>query len=157
MVRLKLLLEHDADPYLLGPRGTPLHLAAFRANEAAARLLPNNGVDINYCPHSSGTPLFSAVGSGDVSIVRLMIERGADASFKHKYTGSTPLHQAVNSGKIGVIKYFLEVGCDTTVTNRAGFTPIYHSYYGKAVRLLMQYGGGPTAAEYSPDPIQLPK
>ena len=60
---------------------TPLHVAAASNNREAVAVLLDRGADINAQDWKSWTPLHRAVERGaDSPVVRLLLERGADAS-----------------------------------------------------------------------------
>jgi hypothetical protein len=56
----------------------PLEAAASKGHFDAARLLLDNGADVNHWHPIRGTPLLYAVESGDLKTVELLLSRGAD-------------------------------------------------------------------------------
>lgn len=70
---------------------TPLHIAASYEQEAAARILLDNGALVN-CRNglSLATPLHLACENNDIKTVSLLLERGADPEMVDK-RGDTPL------------------------------------------------------------------
>jgi len=92
---------------------TALHLAA---NAEIAAMLIDAGADINarnrhkaYGPGNS--PLSAATYQQRLDVVRLLIERGANAS-QGDNAGFTPLHLAVASGYLEIAKVLLDAGAD---------------------------------------------
>ena len=72
---------------------TSLHQELLEAIAASkiekAKRLIRTGIDLNV-PCDQGTPvLFAAILSGDVSLVRLMLEHGADPNFVAEEPGAT--------------------------------------------------------------------
>ncbi len=91
------LPAHDA----WSPDGfTPLHIAAFSHNAAAARALLEAGADPNVLARASFarvTPLGTAAFSGAVDVARVLLEHGADPSLAEA-AGGTPLDVARENG-----------------------------------------------------------
>ena len=57
-------------------------------------------MDVNQKAPSGNTPLHAAVNTGNVSMVKLLIDVGAKVSdWNAECEGATPLHLAVMSGK----------------------------------------------------------
>jgi hypothetical protein len=76
--KIQELLSKGADPNKKNRynKDTPLHLAAFYSQLEAAKLLIENGADVNV--KGGCTPLHIAVANGDSAMVRLLLEKGAD-------------------------------------------------------------------------------
>jgi len=78
----RLLLDRGADVDALstGPiaRVPPLGTAVFVRSPQLARLLLDAGADVNRQGAGGFTALHSAAQSGDVELVKLLLERGAD-------------------------------------------------------------------------------
>eukprot|EP00656_Telonema_subtile_P049526 TRINITY_DN6179_c0_g2_i1.p1 TRINITY_DN6179_c0_g2~~TRINITY_DN6179_c0_g2_i1.p1 ORF type:complete len:331 (-),score=59.82 TRINITY_DN6179_c0_g2_i1:974-1966(-) len=73
-------------------RGTPLQVCAAVAGSAeACRLLIDNGADINFCLPENGRagapPLFHAIKTGDICLVKTFLEQGADRSIRFNLLG----------------------------------------------------------------------
>jgi ankyrin repeat protein len=98
-----VLGERDAlpAPDSLSPDGfTPLHLAAFAHNAAAARTLLAEGADPNAVARSSFarvTPLGTCAFSGATEVARVLLEHGADPSIAED-DRTTPLDVARENG-----------------------------------------------------------
>ena len=78
-VKIQALLSKGADPNKRNSynKQTPLHLAAFYSQLEAAKLLIENGADVNTDSRKC-TPLHIAVANGDSAMARLLLEKGAD-------------------------------------------------------------------------------
>ena len=75
---VQFLLGQGADPDVLSiTRKTLLHDAASSNNSDLARLLLDEGADINYAGNGS-PPLLVAVWHGYLDVARLLLQRGAD-------------------------------------------------------------------------------
>jgi ankyrin repeat protein len=82
----RLLIDRGADVDALstGPiaRVPPLGTAAFVHSPPLARLLLDAGADVNRQGAGGFTALHSAAQSGDVELVKLLLERGADRGLR---------------------------------------------------------------------------
>ena len=56
-------------------------------------------------------PLFNAISSGNIEIVKLLIDHGANVNYVTK-TNETPLSRAVSEGNVEIVKLLLELGID---------------------------------------------
>jgi uncharacterized protein len=70
--------------------------------------LLTSGEDVNQCDDQGWTPLNFASGKGNLVIVKLLIERGADP-FKVGRDRRTPYMIALAAGREDVVKYLREV------------------------------------------------
>ncbi|MGO9116839.1 MAG: ankyrin repeat domain-containing protein [Desulfomonilaceae bacterium] len=81
---VKLLTSHGADVNYRNHNGlTPLHDAAFASLKAAqeiGRILLDQGADVNAFDSLGRTPLMCAVDKRNVDLVKILLERGADAT-----------------------------------------------------------------------------
>ena len=67
------------------------------------------------------TALMYATHRGDIDIVRLLLERGADPN-KQTKDGWTPLMYATEKGNIDIVRLLLENGADPTKRTKDGWT-----------------------------------
>jgi len=71
--------------------GTPLQLCAARGGMEGALLLIEAGADVNYSlpdhGHKGATPLLLAIKSGDIMMVKMFLEQGADRGIKADMMG----------------------------------------------------------------------
>jgi ankyrin repeat protein len=109
---LPVLVDHGAnvgaDPY----RGTPLLWGAYCGRLEAVRWLLDHGADVNQRAtfggpgHGQGvTALHLASQNGDLAMVKLLVERGADAGIADELYRSTPLGWADHFGRREVREY----------------------------------------------------
>jgi ankyrin repeat protein len=84
---------------------TALHYAAFFDGPETARLLVENGADVNaYADNELGVhPLNSAVAAGQGETVELLLEAGADPNAPTR-SGHTPLDAALANGDEEIAK-----------------------------------------------------
>lgn len=89
---------------------TPLHYAAMRGNEFAAReLLGHKDIDIEASDMQSMTVLHMAATHNQVEITKLLIEAGAPLRCQDD-EDLTPLHCCCSEGNIDIVKLLFEAG-----------------------------------------------
>lgn len=99
---------------LSGDGWTPLHLAAFFAEEGVAAELLGRGADVHArsTNATANTPLHAALaGRADAAVVRRLVEAGADVNARGG-GGWTPLHLAASRGSVALVDYLLSRGAD---------------------------------------------
>jgi len=106
------------DPGSAGGRShdgwTPLHLAAFFGQHAAATALVDAGADLAAVSQNGleNQPLHAALaGAGDSAIVTMLVERGADVNAT-SHGGWRPLHLAASRGAAAFVELLLAHGAD---------------------------------------------
>ena len=119
---IELLLTHpriDVDPRNQHDE-TPLMLAALKGLAELAERLIEHESDLN---KPGWTPLHYAATSGQVAIIRLLLEHHAyiDAGSPN---GSTPLMMAAMYGTPAAVKVLLEAGADPLQKNDLGLTAL---------------------------------
>jgi len=125
---VKLLLDSGADPKIVSDEHwTALHGVAAAMNRsrhaselAVARLLLDRGAPIDISADYGGTPLALAARRGDVPMVRLLLQHGANVNAQDEQYGETPLLQAVSSGSLETVKLLVSHGADVTARNGRG-------------------------------------
>ena len=97
---VQLLRDLNADPNSESDYGmTPFMTAAERGNASMIHILYDAGGDPNYQEMSAGyTAMTHAVFSGEIDIVKLLIELGADIEIKD-YSGMTARMHALQTGE----------------------------------------------------------
>lgn len=91
------------------------------------------------------SPLMQAAAIGKISVVKILIKRGADLNFQNK-NGDSPLMSAVSH--TGILKLLLEKGANPNQANSEGVTPLmavvqgarYDKTKGEKVNILLQKG-----------------
>ncbi|KMU77168.1 Pfs [Coccidioides immitis RMSCC 3703] len=99
--------EHMKDSY----GRTPLFWAASRGHGEVARLLLDNGANVNSKDKNKLTPLHVATTSEHTKLMTLFLDRGAHIEAKGA-SGDTPLARAIENGSKEVIKVLLERGAN---------------------------------------------
>ena len=104
---------------------TPLHLAAFFGQAAAAAQLLDAGAAIDAVSRNSmrNTPLHAATAGGRAAVALLLIERGANVNVQDagRYT---PLHIAAENGLTDVVRALLNRGADPLAVDAEDMTPL---------------------------------
>ncbi|KAF7370098.1 hypothetical protein MSAN_00639800 [Mycena sanguinolenta] len=131
----RLLLDAGASPAATWNQDQcqPLHLAVENKDVAMTTLLLDRGAPIDDeigCDGRSESALQHACWSGDLELVKLLVDRGANLEHEGHY--GTALGFAVHGRKLDVVKFLLEHGADATVDHPlyilfVGRTPLPHS------------------------------
>lgn len=122
---VKMLIKAGAVVNVTGmDQLTPLMAASLEGHEEVARVLINNGANVNTKRgHMRETPLMMASSAGHKDIVRLLIEQGADVNFRGRRAIS-PLFLASNEGHMEIVKLLLEKGADVNAETDNGSTAL---------------------------------
>lgn len=110
---LKTTVEaYPATLQVRGAHGIPLLSHAIQG-EAPARpvfdFLLSKGVDVNARSKNGGTPLMTAVQTGQGELVRILLANGADATLKAP-NGSSALSLAIKRGDASIIQALKDAG-----------------------------------------------
>jgi hypothetical protein len=110
------LRHNGADPHVQGYQKTmPLHSAAYFERLEVVQKLIDYDADIDARDEFGWTPLSWASRGHhfkDGSVLRLLLERGADVNAQANDNGFTPLHRASVNGALEVVRLLLEHGAD---------------------------------------------
>lgn len=104
---------------------TPLHFAAFFAQEGIAVQLLQHGAD----PAAQAKnpmkvlPLHSAAAAHNLAIVRTLLEHGAPPNARQEH-GWTAIHEAAQNGDQSMVELLLKHGADRSAANDDGTTPL---------------------------------
>jgi ankyrin repeat protein len=129
---VKVLLAHQANPN--APLRAPLLARQHNSGDAALG--------------AGATPLMRAAKNGDVALMRVLVDHGADAN-RMTRAGMTPLRFAMGPGRrksaremLDAVTVCLDAGADVNAANDLGETPLHAAVaQGDAlVRLLVQRG-----------------
>ena len=99
-----------------------LHYAAEHEQVGVARLLIENGAQIDVRTRGGRTPLMFAVLRGDSMMVDLLLEHGANLKALGPNT-RTLLHIAVQSGNLKIVQLLIARGVDVNARTTAGSYP----------------------------------
>ncbi|KAA0150830.1 hypothetical protein FNF29_04944 [Cafeteria roenbergensis] len=172
---VRLLLAHGA---VLEAKSaselTALGCAASSGNVEVVRLLLDSGADLEardeagrvasdhrsrfplVAGRSFGTgpldefsPFLFAAASGHPEVLRLLLERGADAKAR-SVGGLTALHLACRYGGVEAVRVLLDSGADFEARDDQNWTPLHEAgEYGKveSIRALLGAGADPLASD----------
>jgi len=153
----RLLLEHGANIHVRNKKDqTPQHLLSTTWSDKTLdddidtiRFFLGHGVDVDAVDNNYSTLLHIASYNGEVEVVQLLLECGANINARNK-EGHTPLHRVLVKLEDGArtsffdtIQLLLDHGADVDALDDAQSTPLHvASKYGsaKATRLLLERG-----------------
>ncbi|RAQ49483.1 ankyrin [Aspergillus flavus] len=102
----------------------PIFWRTQETHEAIARLLVDNGADVNMSGSNGRTPLSLAAERSNDNIIKMLLEKGAAVEAKDN-TGRTPLSWAAESSRNeNSIRILLERGAEIESKDDAGRTPL---------------------------------
>ncbi|GIJ89202.1 hypothetical protein Asppvi_008132 [Aspergillus pseudoviridinutans] len=109
-----LLLEHGCDPEtrdsIFGQ--TALSWAAWKGQEGVVRILLEKQASTDTLDKLEMTPLHYAALNGHATVVRQLLESGADIECRHDDFDCTPLSLAAWTGRQAVVQLLLDKGAD---------------------------------------------
>lgn len=122
----ELLAEDSGQAAAFSDDGfTALHLAVFAEQEEAARVLIEQGADVNARSRGSIArvpPLGTAAFVRSVALARLLLDAGADVDGQGE-GGFTALHGAAQNGDEELVRLLLDRGADPAVSTADGRRP----------------------------------
>ncbi len=122
---LGYLLEAGCDANQKGIDGsTALHAAVAKKHVDCVRTLIANDADPSQRNNVFVSPLMMAVDSGNIDILRAMVEVNKDAKDHKDIEGQTLLHVACKKGLVDIVRLLLDLGCDANVTDINFHTPL---------------------------------
>jgi hypothetical protein len=123
-----LLRHNGANPHVRGDQeSTPLHSAAYFGKLEVVQKLIEYDADINARDEYEWTPLCwssRGVHFKDGSVLRLLLERGANVNARADDDGCTPLHRASRFGALEAVRLLLEHGADVEAVSYHNMTAL---------------------------------
>uniref|UniRef100_A0A2K6FCW1 Ankyrin repeat domain 31 n=1 Tax=Propithecus coquereli TaxID=379532 RepID=A0A2K6FCW1_PROCO len=120
----------------------------FRKRQSFLKATYNQGMKtagINKRNARGESRLHVAARRGNLSVVKALIESGADVNLKDN-AGWTPLHEAAHEGSADIIVELLKAGANVNSENLDGILPLHDavaSNHLKAAEILLQNGANP--------------
>lgn len=111
---------------------TPLEMAAAHGSLSAARVLVRRGapleVFVRYSGYDGVSPLYIAAQAGQIEMMQLLIELGADVRFTRSgLWPDTPLHAAAAAGQVEAVAFLLAQKAAVDTPGYAGRTPLHEA------------------------------
>ena len=137
----KQLKSGKLDPNTLAPNGDPILVIAARekSDKVAAAIATTPNVDLEKEDKAGENALMLASLNGDVGLVKLLIDKGAEVSKK----GWAPLHYAAANGHDDIVKLLLDHSAYVDAGSPNGTTPLMMAARGghvSTVKLLLDNG-----------------
>lgn len=104
---------------------TPIGLAAYFGQRAAAEFLLARGADVNAIGRNEAryTALTGAVAAGHTDVAKLLLDHGAEADYRYE-GGHSPLLEAAAQGNRELVEALLARGADPNARTDDGKTPL---------------------------------
>ena len=121
---------------------TPCVAALAGRHFQLAHFLHCNGSSVSIWGRPGCSPLHSASYVGDLEMIRILLEYGADINAQND-AGATPLHWATTWSRTEVVCVLLEQGADPNISRYDGTTPLHNAVEARSptkVRLLLEHG-----------------
>eukprot|EP00607_Mallomonas_marina_P008821 CAMPEP_0182420944 /NCGR_PEP_ID=MMETSP1167-20130531/6070_1 /TAXON_ID=2988 /ORGANISM="Mallomonas Sp, Strain CCMP3275" /LENGTH=371 /DNA_ID=CAMNT_0024597547 /DNA_START=67 /DNA_END=1179 /DNA_ORIENTATION=+ len=113
-----------------------------------AHNLIKRGTNVNDVDSAGFLPIHYAAAGGFDSVVRMLLEYGADVS--SYLSGYSPLCVAAQNGHVNVIRLLMEFGADVEEKDKGGCPPIVSAAsqcHTDCVEALINYGADPNATD----------
>ena len=95
--------------------------------------LNNNKIDLNACYDAEGyTPLLEAVDSGNVLLVKSLLEHKADPNKMNQAQTRTPLINAISLGNDNIVRILLDYGADPALSDKYNSPLGYAKKFGRS-------------------------
>ncbi|KAL5610415.1 hypothetical protein FOBRF1_006532 [Fusarium oxysporum] len=134
------------------PKHTPVSWACEEGHLAIAAFLLDQGAQVGV------DDLVKLVRNGNIEVVKMLLEKGADAAAVTK-DGRTPLHEALKNGHSQIAKVLIEKGADARTADNYGSTPLYLALQNghlEIAKVLIEKGADARAAnDYGSTPLHL--
>ena len=118
--------------------------------EEVRELISSHRVDVNCQPENKNfyldaTPLIIAACKGQIEMVQILLDSGADIN-RASRLGSTPLWHSAGRGHEDVVKTLIDRGADLNKADKYGWTPLHNAVMcqrNKIIKLLIDRGADP--------------
>lgn len=141
---VSLLLERGAKIEYNRHNLQAIHWAATTGHEEVVQILLDNGANINSSRHRGLTPLGVAAKNQQLSMMRFLLDKGADLAVKE--CGHDALQRAVRQGHEQVVRILAEAGVSVDAARgHCGPPLLIAMVYGQEsmVKVLLELGATP--------------
>ncbi|XP_076231930.1 protein fem-1 homolog CG6966 [Calliopsis andreniformis] len=119
---------HGATPLVMACRNGHYDVAEYLIEKCGADVEQPGSVVFDGDTIEDARPLWCAAAAGHLSLVRLLIKRGAQVNSTTK-THSTPLRAACFDGYFDIVRFLVNHGADIEMANRHGHTNLMIACY----------------------------
>ena len=146
---VELLLEHGANALCHDSREeTPFQLVLASKNDTLLKVfLQKRPKLLESANHLSNPPLLECcLNGGDIKMIEVMLEHGANPNEVHPKEEASPLHAACELDRVDLIEIFMKHRADPTLCFPTIGTPLHHAVWMgniRAVRKLIQLNVSP--------------
>lgn len=144
---LNLLWEAGADLEAAGPREfRALNLAVQNIQREAVRFLIDAGAKLDFEP----SPISGAIVAGDLTILKALLDAGADPNFRLEKNHQPPLTIAAEENDLDAAKLLIQYGADVNPKTPMNLTPFFEAVCTsspKMAKLLLESGLDPNTTD----------
>ena len=126
---LKLLKERGANIHVQSEMGSNSIMSASvgTGDCDTVRWLIEQGVDVNYCDKEGCTAVYCAAGAGNLDLLKLLKERGANIHVQSEMGSNSIMSAAIGTGDCDTVRWLIEKGVDVNHCNKEGFTAVLNA------------------------------
>lgn len=119
----------------------PLHLATIRGKFKIAKMLLEEGAEVDSRTAYDYTPLHLAVRGQNLNMIKLLLKKKANVNAVDKM-GGTPLHEAAENSDVEVVESLLKAGAEVNVKENYWTPLIFAAISGRVdnVKTLLKWG-----------------
>lgn len=135
-----------------GPDNDLQHAAYGGFTKRTIALLESGRFDVNQGNLEGFTPLICAARKGHSSIVRTLLDKGANQSIANS-SGFTALHVSCQHGHIAVAKILVGAGAHLEATTTVGSTPLHQAAengHPSVIKMLTEAGADVNSRRWAP-------
>ena len=130
---------------------TALHFAAQYGHVDVAKLLIQNGADVNTeCDYKITCLHYAAMSTKRADVAKLLVQNGADVNAVDELGNETSLHIAAKWGNVDMTTFLIQNGADVNIKNKKNKTCLHFAgKYGEieVMKVLIQNGADVNAVD----------
>ena len=126
---LKLLKASGANIHAQNESGdNSIMSAALGTGDCdTVRWLIEQGVDVNYCDKEGCTAVYCAAGAGNLDVLKLLKERGANIHVQCEMGDNSIMSASIGTGDCNTVRWLIEQGVDVNHCDKEGFTAVLNA------------------------------